>query len=153
MTSSPLPREDADRFAPDGPYAYSRLALPLGLGTLVGAGMWAIIVVLPAAQREFGVDRAAAALPYTVMMVALAAGTLLWGRMSDRIGFAAPAAIAAVLLGLGFVAAGAAPNLAAFTAAHALIGVGGGVGFGPLMADISHWFVRRRGFAVVVVAA
>jgi MFS family permease len=41
-----------------------------------------------------------------------------------------------------------------FSAAHALlIGVGAGAGFAPMMADISHWFVRRRGLAVVVVAA
>ncbi len=148
-----LQREDAGRFAPDGAYAYSRLGLSLLVGAVTGAGMWAIIVVLPAVQSEFGVDRAEAALPYTVMMLALAAGTILWGRMSDRIGFATPAAIAGGVLGAGFVAAGAAPNLALFAAAHVLIGFGGGVGFGPLMADISHWFVRRRGLAVVIVAA
>ena len=34
-----------------------------------------------------------------------------------------------------------------------LIGVGAGTGFGPMMADISHWFVRRRGLAVVFVAS
>jgi MFS family permease len=153
MTTTASSREDAGRYAPDGAYAYSRLALSLIVGTVAGAGMWAIIVVLPAAQREFGVDRAAASLPYTVMMVALAFGTILWGRMSDRIGFATPAAIAGAILGLGFVAAGAAPSLTAFSAAHVPIGVGGGIGFGPLMADISHWFVRRRGLAVVIVAA
>jgi MFS family permease len=54
---------------------------------------------------------------------------------------------------LGFVLAGYAPNLAVFTAAHLLIGVGTGTGFAPMMADISHWFVRRRGLAVVIVAA
>ncbi len=40
-----------------------------------------------------------------------------------------------------------------FSAAHVLIGIGAGAGFGPMMADISHWFVKRRGLAVVVVAA
>ncbi len=34
-----------------------------------------------------------------------------------------------------------------------LIGVGAGGGFAPLMADISHWFVKKRGLAVVVVAS
>ena len=34
-----------------------------------------------------------------------------------------------------------------------LIGVGAGTGFAPMMADISHWFVKRRGIAVVVVAS
>ena len=57
--------DDADIYAPDGPYAFARLALSLLISTLVGAGMWAVIVVLPQAQLEFGVDRAAASLPYT----------------------------------------------------------------------------------------
>ncbi len=87
------------------------------------------------------------------MMCGLAFGTIVWGRMADRSGFAAPLAIAGAILGLGFVVAGAAPSLLVFSAAHVLIGVGTGAGFGPMMADISHWFVRRRGLAVVVVAS
>jgi MFS family permease len=56
-------------------------------------------------------------------------------------------------LGVGFVLAGYAPTLTVFTAAHVLIGFGAGTGFGPMMADISHWFVKRRGVAVVIVAS
>jgi len=145
--------ESADRYAADGAYAFARLALSLMIATLIGAGMWAIIVALPEAQRDFGVDRAAASLPYTVMMCALAFSTIALGRMTDRHGIVPPLIISAVALGLGFVVAGAAPNLAVFTGAHALIGVGAGTGFGPMMADISHWFVKRRGLAVVVVAS
>ena len=146
--------EAADRYRPDGAYALLRLGLSLVIATLLGAGMWAVIVVLPRAQAEFGVDRSAASLPYTAMMLGFAFGTLALGRMADRVGAAVPLAIAALCLGLGFVAAGLAPNLLVFSAAHGLlIGVGAGMGFGPLMADISHWFVKRRGMAVVVVAS
>ncbi len=145
--------DDAGRHAPDGPYALARLGLSLLIATLVGAGMWAVIVVLPEAQRAFGVDRAAASLPYTLMMGALAFGTIVWGRMADRHGFATPLALSGAILGVGFGVAAAAPGLAVFSAAHVLIGFGTGTGFGPLMADISHWFVRRRGLAVVVVAS
>ncbi|HZZ63230.1 MAG TPA: MFS transporter [Roseiarcus sp.] len=143
----------ASRYAPDGPYAVGRLGLSLLIGALVGVGMWAVIVVLPQAQLEFGVDRSAASLPYTLMMCGLAFGTIVLGRMADRRGFAVPLAVAASIQALGFVLAGYAPNLAVFSAAHVLIGVGAGTGFGPLMADISHWFVKRRGLAVVVVAS
>jgi MFS family permease len=145
--------ESAQRYAPDGGYAFARLALSLVIATLIAVGMWAIIVVLPEAQRDFGVDRAAASLPYTVMMCALAFSTIALGRMTDRHGIVLPLVISALALGLGFVLAGHALNLAVFTGAHALIGVGAGTGFGPMMADISHWFMRRRGFAVVVVAS
>ncbi len=146
--------EIAECHAPDGPYAYRRLGLSLLISTILGVGMWAVIVVLPEAQSEFGVDRAAASLPYTLMMFALAFGTIAMGRLADRFGIAAPLVISGAALGLGFVMAGLAPNLALFSAAHALlIGLGAGTGFAPMMADISHWFVRRRGLAVVVVAA
>jgi MFS family permease len=145
--------EQAGRYASDGAYAFARLALSLLIATLIGAGMWAVIVVLPSAQLDFGVARSAASLPYTVMMCALAFSTIALGRMTDRYGIVPPLIISAVALGLGFVLAGYAPNLAVFAAAHALIGAGAGTGFGPMMADISHWFVRRRGLAVVVVAS
>jgi MFS family permease len=144
----------SDPYSPDSPYAYSRLALSLLIATIVGAGMWAVIIVLPKVQLEFGVDRAAASLPYTAVMLGFAFGTIVMGRMADRTGIVAPLVIAASCLGLGFVLAGVAPNLFVFSAAHGLlIGVGTGTGFAPMMADISHWFVRRRGLAVVVVAA
>jgi len=151
--SSPISFAAASRYAPDGPYALARLALSLLLATLIGAGMWAVIVVLPDAQVEFGVDRAAASLPYTLMMAGLAFGTIALGRMADRTGIWIPLVISGASQGLGFVAAGYAPSLTLFSAAHVLIGVGAGTGFGPMMADISHWFNRRRGLAVVVVAS
>jgi MFS family permease len=147
-------RTDADYYAPDGPYALRRMGVSLVVSTLFGAGMWALVVVLPSVQQEFGVDRAAVSLPYTLMMFGFAFGTFVLGRMADRTGIATPLIIASVCLGLGFVIAGLAPGLAIFSAAHLLlIGVGAGTGFAPMMADISHWFVRRRGLAVVVVAA
>jgi MFS family permease len=143
-----------DPYAPDSLYAYWRMVLSLLIATLVGAGMWAVIVVLPRVQAEFAIDRASASLPYTTMMLGFAFGTIVLGRMADRTGIVAPVVIAGVCLGLGFVLAGLAPNLALFSAAHGLlIGVGAGAGFAPMMADVSHWFVRRRGVAVVVVAS
>jgi MFS family permease len=150
--SATLP-DEVRRYAPDGPYAYARLAASLAAATLIGVGMWAVIVVLPSAQADFGVDRAAASFPYTVMMCALAVSTIVLGRMTDRYGIALPLVISGIVVGAGFVLAGYAPSLAVFTAAHALIGLGSGTGFAPLMADISHWFVKRRGLAVVIVAA
>ena len=149
---SSLP-QSVDRYAPDGAYAFIRLAVSLLIATLIGAGMWAVIVVLPPAQLDFGVDRSAASLPYTLMMCSLAFSTIALGRMTDRFGIVLPLVISAVTLGVGFVVAGYAPNLGVFTAAHVLIGIGAGTGFGPMMADISHWFVRRRGVAVVIVAS
>src|SRR5580692_3148079 len=143
-----------DPYAPDGVYAFWRLGLSLLIGSLAGAGMWAVIVVLPKVQLDFGVDRAAASAPYTLTMFGFALGTIVLGRMADRVGIALPLLISGVCLGAGFVIAGLAPGLVVFSAAHLLlIGVGAGGGFAPMMADISHWFVKKRGLAVVVVAS
>ena len=144
----------ADRYVPDSRYAYVRLGLSLLIATLMSAGMWAVIVVLPEVQAEFGVDRAAASTPYTMTMLGVAFGTIVLGRLADRAGIMVPLLIASGCLGAGFVIAGLAPSLTLFSAVHLLlIGIGTGAGFGPMMADISHWFVKRRGLAVVVVAA
>jgi MFS family permease len=118
------------------------------LSTIGGVGLWSAVVALPAVQAEFGTARAAAALPYSLLTISFGFGGVLMGRLADRFGIAWPAGIGAVLLGLGYVAAAAAPSMPAFALAHALlIGIGSSATFAPLMADISHWFVRRRGIA------
>ena len=91
----------ADRYAPDGAYAFTRLGVSLLIATLIGAGMWAVIVVLPPAQLDFGVDRASASLPYTLMMCSLAFSTIALGRMTDRFGIVLPLVISAVDFGPG----------------------------------------------------
>ncbi len=138
----------------DGPYARRRLLLSLALATLGGVGLWSAVVVLPAIQAAFGVDRGGASLPYTATMLGFALGGLSLGRLADRTGVFVPVAIGSTLLGLGYLAAAAAPGYSAFVAAQAvLIGFGSSATFAPLVADVSHWFLRRRGIAVAIVAS
>jgi len=60
---------------------------------------------------------------------------------------------AALLSAAGYGLATLAPSIATLSAAHLLLGIGTAVGFGPLIADISHWFLRRRGIAVALTAS
>jgi MFS family permease len=117
--------------------------------------MWSVVVVLPTVQAEFGVARADASLPYTLTMIAVAFGGVLMGRLADRSGVTVPVIVGAVALGLGYVAAASAASLWQFTMAHGLlIGMlGSSATFGPLIADVSHWFTRRRGIAVALCAS
>lgn len=138
----------------DGPYAWFRLSVSILLATIGCVGMWAIVVVLPAVQAEFAVDRADASIPYTFLMVGFAVGNMLIGRLVDRMNIALPMIVASVALGGGFVLAGLAADIWLFAAAHGvLIGIGTAATFGPLIADVSHWFEKRRGVAVAAAAS
>ncbi len=46
--------------------------------------MYVVAVVLPPVQAEFGVDRANASLPYTLMMICLGVGGMWTGKLADR---------------------------------------------------------------------
>ncbi|CTQ42857.1 MULTISPECIES: MFS transporter [Stappiaceae] len=143
----------SDPYVQDGPYAWFRLAISILLSTLGGAGMWAVVIVLPAVQTDFGIDRAGASLPYTATMFGFAAGNYLLGRVVDRYGIVIPVIGSALSLGAGFVLAAFAPDVWSFSLAQGLlIGLGTAATFGPLIADISHWFLKRRGFAVACAA-
>src|SRR5690606_14579828 len=105
-------------------------------------------------QAEFGVDRADASLPYTATMVGFAAGNVVVGRAIDRFGYWLPALFSSIGLGAGFLLAAATGSILQFSLVQGvLIGVGCSAIFGPLIADISHWFLRLRGLAVTGAAA
>jgi MFS family permease len=139
----------------DSSYAVARLIVTLALMTVGASGMYVMAVVLPAVQADFGVARADASMPYTLMMIGFGVGGMLMGRLADRYGVMVPLLIGAFSLGLGFVLAGMAGSIWTFTLAHGvLIGLfGSSATFAPLIADTSLWFVRRRGIAVAVCAS
>src|SRR3712207_6642874 len=70
----------------DSAYSWGRLAASLALATISGIGLWAPVVVLPALQAEFGIDRSGASVPYTATMIGFALGGVLAGRLADRFG-------------------------------------------------------------------
>ncbi len=138
----------------DGPYALFRLAVSILLATMGSIGMWSVVVVMPAVQAEFGVDRADASLPYTLTMVGFAIGNAIVGRFVDRYGITLPIIVAATALALGFILAAISTAIWQIAAIQGLlIGIGTSASFGPLIADVSHWFSRRRGIAVAATAS
>src|SRR4029077_15406008 len=134
-------------------YAWLRLAVAVTISTVGGVGMWSFMVALPALQTDFSVGRAEASFPFTMVMLGFAGGGVLMGRLADRFGIAVPLAIGTLAVAAGYLATGLSPNLLLVSLAHALIGLGCSASFGPLMADISHWFVQRRGIAVAIAAS
>ena len=137
----------------DSRYSWLRLGVTLGIALVANVGMWAVIVVMPAIQAEFGIDRADASLPYTATMIGFAVGNFMIGRAVDRWGITISLVGAATLSALSFGLAAMSQTILTLSLIHFFLGFGTAVGFGPLIADISLWFQKRRGIAVAVAAS
>jgi MFS family permease len=137
----------------ESPSAWLRLTAAVVLSTIGSVGTWSVPVVLPPVQAAFGVARGDASLPFTFAMIGFALGGVVMGKLTDRFGILAPVLCGVSALGIGYIAAGFAPSLMLFALAHLLIGLGTSATFGPLMADTSQWFTRRRGIAVAIVSS
>ncbi|KNX40941.1 putative sulfoacetate transporter SauU [Roseovarius tolerans] len=144
---------NADIALLDSRYSWTRLAISLAIAMVGNVGMWSIIVVMPAIQAEFGVDRAAASLPYTLTMVGFAFGNMAIGRVVDRFGVTTALIGAALLIAAATGAASLSPSVLVLSGLQLLIGFGTAASFGPLIADISLWFLKRRGIAVAITAS
>jgi MFS family permease len=142
-------------YMPDSRYAWIRLSVSLLLAVVGGIGLWLAVVVIPTIQAEFGIDRAGASLPYTATFVGFAFGGYVMGRIADRYGISVPVSISGVALGAGFLLAALAQSYWQFVVVQAvLIGfLGSASTFGPLVADCSQWFLRRRGIAIAIAAS
>ncbi len=139
----------------DSSYAWLRLCFALALGTMGGIGMWSVVVVLPAVQADFGISRADASFAYTLTMMGFGAGGILMGRLVDRFGVFQPLVGSILVLCIGYLASAASTNILQFAISHGLLiaMLGSAISFGPLMADTSLWFQKRRGIAVAIAAS
>lgn len=137
----------------ESPYAWARLWTALLAGAIGSVGMWSVVVILPAVQKDFGVLRADATLPYTLTMLGFGVGGITMGKLADRYGIVIPMLIGTVSLSAGYLLSGISPTLFLFALTHILIGIGASVTFAPMMADLSHWFTKRRGIAVAIAAS
>ena len=138
----------------DSAYAFRRLLTALAIMTLGSVGMYVVIVLLPEVQKEFGITRADASLPYTVLMISFGLGGILMGRWADRFGVFKVLLIGAIGNFIGFLWASQSPNIISLALAHGLIGLlGGAASFAPLLADTALWWKKRRGIAVAICAS
>ncbi len=135
-------------------YAWVRLLVAVTISMIGGVGIWSTVVILPTVQAEFGVARGDASLPYTATMLSIMVGGILMGRLADRFGVVLPVVIAGVALAVGYIASAFTVGLTQLIVAHVVIGLlGSSATLGPLIADMSHWFDRRRGLAVAIIAS
>ncbi|MCA0246106.1 MAG: MFS transporter [Proteobacteria bacterium] len=137
----------------DSSYAWWRLVASVTLSTVGGIGMWCLVVALPSVQQDLGVSRADISFAYTLNTLGFFVGGVVMGKLVDKRGIVLTAVLSAIGLSVGFAVAPAATSLPLFAAAQILIGFSGAATFAPLVADVSHWFEKRRGMAVAIAAS
>ncbi len=139
----------------DSAYAWRRLSVLLVLCSIGGVGLWSVVVVLPAIEAEFAIDRGRASIPYLATMIGFGTGGMLMGKLGDRYGIMVPVILGGVMLGIGYITAAWTTSFWQFVLAQSLLVgfIGSSATFAPMMAEASLWFTKRRGIAVAVVAS
>lgn len=142
-----------NEFYPDSFYAWRLLLLALFIATVGSIGQWSVVVVIPYLQSAFNTSRSIAAISYTVTTIGFAFGGFIIGYITDKVGI-----VKAMYLGLSFIVfgytfAGLSMSLGGYIFAQFLIGFGASSTFAPLMAEASHWFIRRRGIAMGIAGS
>ena len=133
--------------------SWRRLTISSVIGLFINIGIWSVVVVLPEIEAEFNSSRASSSLPYTFTLTGFAIGNFVIGSVVDRIGIAKATIYASLLVSSNFLLCGLSNNLFVITLSHFFLGLGTAVGFGPLIADITHWFFKKRGIAVAIIAS
>ena len=112
------------------------------------------IVSLKSISAEFGWPRSFTSSAYSILFLGMGIGGIFMGWWSERIGVALPAAIGIVFTAIGTIVAGTSQGFITFLIAHGILMglLGNSALFVPLLANITHWFDRRRGLAVGIVA-
>jgi len=136
-------------------YPVLRAVVALTLISIGGSAMYFAIVGLKPVGAEFGISRALSSLPYTATMIGFGLGGIAMGWVSDRLGVMPIIVFGGVMMALGFTFASHAESIYAYASYHGLLlaFLGCSALMAPLVADISHWFDKRRGMAVGVVVS
>ena len=102
-------------------YPLIRLTAALTLMTLGGSAMYASVMVLEPAVKEFETGRGIGSLLFGMFMFGMAFGGILMGRVADRVGIMVPAIIGSLTLPAGLVAAAHADSIVELSVAFGFL--------------------------------
>lgn len=122
----------------------------IGLGSPIV--LW---VALKPIAAEFDWPRSIPSLAYSMMMIGAGVGGIIMGWWMDKKGVFQPVIFGAVMLGIGaLVASQSEGRWSLYVANGILIGLLGKAAIlTPLVANVTHWFDRRRGLAISIIAS
>ena len=134
-------------------YAIIRMIAGLLLMTVGTASMYVGMVGLKPIALEFEASRSLGSVPYALFMVGYGFGGILLGRIADKFGIFFPLLLGSLSVPLGLYLASISNEYWQYIAALCLLTglLGSSATFSPVVADISHWFTRKRGLALSIV--
>ena len=149
MSITPDPRDTRI----DSAYAWVRVFVSLAIMAVGFGGLYSIVVSLKPVAADLGASRGAISFTYAALFLGFGFGGILMGWWSDRVGVMWPALVGSIAMAAGLFLAGQATAVWQIVLAFGIL-----VGFlgmsalmVPLVANITHWFDRRRGIAISVV--
>lgn len=136
------------------PYRWVIVAAGGLLGCVAVGGMFALPVFLRPISENTGWSVTGISTAMTIGFLAMAAGSMLWGGLSDRFG-ARPVVLAgSVMLAGSLALASQARSLIEFQLLFGLcVGAATAAIFAPMMACVTGWFDTQRSLAVSLVSA
>lgn len=129
------------------------MLLCTAVATMTSIGMSTFSLFLPPIEREFGLSRSLATLPYVVAMLGWAAGAITFGKLADDRGARPVVLIGILLMAAGFAGMGLARNLWQLSLTYGvLVGLAmGACSLAIMSLLVSKHFVTSRGLAVAVI--
>jgi MFS family permease len=115
--------------------------------------MWSVVVVMPAIESDFNIDRGKASLLYATTMVGFGLGNFLIGKIIDKYGLKLPIIVAVITLVLSYLIGMVSTEFWHLLILQIFMGTAASTFFGPSMADIGNFFEKRRGLAVAIIAS
>ena len=137
------------------PYGWIVVFVSLSIGTIAIGSPIVLWVALKPIAAEFDWPRSVPSLAYSMMMIGAAVGGVVMGWWMDKRGVLQPVLFGSVMIGIGaLVASQSEGRWSLYVANGLLIGLMGQAAIlTPLIANVTHWFDRRRGLAVSIIAS
>jgi MFS family permease len=147
-----MPRTSADSI--EGPRSWQAAILTLILLSVGFGAPLLVVVALRQMQTDLGTDRSVIAMASALVWIGNAIGGVLMGRVAVAIGMSRTAGIGVIAIAAGLALSSLGSVWAVYVGHGLLIGLLGlGALYAPLTVFVSHWFDRRRGTALALVAS
>lgn len=136
-------------------YAWWLAALALLIASISFAAATCVPLLLKPMQADLGASTESLAMVHMAMLFGAGFGGLLFGRVSERVGFFPLALIGALAISAGLAGTALAQSVTTLMACVGLlIGFfGQGIFFSPMAGELSQWFDRHRALAIAIVAS